>query len=254
MGENGPKVLLIMGYGMRGKVWKPQVDELRKHCKVLFFDNRGIGESDAIGQPISMKDMAHDSLRVLDEAEWNDDVHVVGVSMGGMIAQELALCAPARCASLTLIATHAGGPAKFLPPAKGIVRFVATQLASADKRPQALAKLLYPRSFLQGCNREQLASRMKLQMGDAASKVTMRRQLAAIRHHDTRDRLGNLALPTLIVKPEKDILVKPRHSDELHQCIAGSSLMRLPDAGHGVIFQSAKELNRGLLDHFKGNS
>ncbi len=243
-----------MGYGMRGKVWKPQVDELRKHCQVLFFDNRGIGASDAIGHPISMKDMAHDSLRVLDEAEWNDGVHVVGVSMGGMIAQELALCAPTRCASLTLIATHAGGPAKFLPPVSGMVRFVATQLAPASKRTQALAKLLYPRSFLQNCNREQLASRMKLQMGDAASRITMRHQLAAIRNHDTRDRLGNLALPTLIVKPEKDILVKPRHSDELHRRIVSSSLMRLPDAGHGVIFQSAKDVNRLLLDHFRRNS
>ncbi len=243
-----------MGYGMRGKVWKPQVDELRKHCQVLFFDNRGIGGSEDILSSISMQEMAKDSLRVLDEAGWADEVHVVGVSMGGMIAQELALCAPARCASLTLIATHAGGPAKFLPPAKGIVRFVATQLAPANKRPQALAKLLYPRSFLKSCNREQLASRMKLQMGDAASKATMRRQLAAIRNHDTRARLPNLTLPTLIVKPEKDILVRPRHSDELHKRIVGSSLMQLPNAGHGLIFQSAKDLNRRLLEHFQGGS
>ncbi|MCP4446518.1 MAG: alpha/beta hydrolase [Myxococcales bacterium] len=252
VGEQGPRVLLVMGYGVRGNVWKPQVDELGKHCQVLFFDNRGIGESEAIGESISMLDMAKDALRVLDQAQWQDGVHLVGVSMGGMIAQEIALHSPERLASLTLIATHAGGKTAVVPPSKGIMHALSASFGPAHKRTEALAKLLYPKSYLQRCNRDELKARMKLQTGRPAARHTMRRQLSAIRAHDTRKRLSDLRLPTLIVKPEQDILVRPSHSDELHRRIPGSSLMRLPEAGHGLIFQSAKKLNERLLEHFRG--
>lgn len=250
VGEAGPKVLLIMGYGMRGEVWKPQVDELSKHCQVLFFDNRGIGESEALSGSISMLDMARDALRVLDHAEWSDNVHLVGVSMGGMIAQEVALQAQERLASLSLIATHAGGKGAVLPPPKGVVRALSMSLGPARKRSERLAKLLYPKSFLQSCDRDLLHNRMKFQMGKQAARDTLRGQFSAIRGHDTRARLAQLQVPTLIVKPEKDILVRPSHSEELHRRIPGSRMMRLPEAGHGLIFQSAEKLNSLLLEHF----
>jgi len=251
VGDAGPKVLLIMGYGMRGEVWKPQVDVLASECQLLYFDNRGIGNSDPVDAPLTMLDMAKDALRVLDAAGWKSNVHLVGVSMGGMIAQELALHAPERFSSLSLIATHAGGRTAVVPPPKGIVRFLSMSLGPAHKRTEALAKLLYPKSYLQSCDRAQLHERMQLQMGKQAPRATMRRQLAAIRAHDTRQRLAQLSLPTLIVKPEKDILVKPSHSEELHRRISGSTLMRIPDAGHGLIFQSAKQINQRLLEHFR---
>ncbi len=251
VGDTGPKVLLIMGYGMRGEVWKPQVDELSKQCQVAFFDNRGIGESERIAETISMLDMAKDALRVLDHLQWNDGVHLVGVSMGGMIAQELALYAQERIASLSLLATHAGGKIAIVPPPKGLFTALTMGLGPAHKRQKRLAKLLYPESYLQSCDREQLQARMKLQMGKPAIRHTMRSQLAAIRAHDTRERLANLRIPTLIVKPEKDLLVRPSHSDDLHRRIVDSSLMRLPNAGHGLIFQSAKQLNQRLLEHFQ---
>ena len=251
VGDAGPKVLLIMGYGMRGEVWKPQIDELCKHCQVLFFDNRGIGESEAIASSISMLDMAKDALRVLEHNGWEQDIHLVGVSMGGMIAQEAALHAPERFASLSLIATHAGGRAAVLPPARGMVSALRMQLGPARKRSDALARLLYPKAYLRACDREQLTQRMRLQIGKRASKATMRSQFEAIRKHDTRARLAQLQRPTLIVKPEQDILVRPSHSDELHRRIPGSTLMRIPEAGHGLIFQSAKQINRRLLEHFR---
>tara|TARA_R110002096_G_scaffold433381_2_gene651982 strand:+ start:24120 stop:24923 length:804 start_codon:yes stop_codon:yes gene_type:complete len=250
VGDTGPRVLLIMGYGMRGAVWKPQIDELCKHCQVLFFDNRGIGESEAIGESISMLDMANDALRILDEVAWSEDVHLVGVSMGGMVAQELALHAPDRLASLSLIATHAGGKTAILPAPKGLMRAVAMSFFPAHKRTDTLVKLLYPKSYVESCDKERLYERMELQTGVPAPKHTMRKQLAAIRAHDTRARLANMRVPTLVVKPEQDILVRPSHSDDLHRRIPGSSLMRVADAGHGLIFQSAKELNERLLAHF----
>ncbi len=253
VGEKGPKGLFIMGYGMRGQMWKPQVDELSQSCQVVFFDNRGIGESEPIGSTLSMDDMASDALRVLDQLAWLEDVHLVGVSMGGMIAQEVALKAPKRLATLSLIATHAGGRGAVVPPARGIMQALTLGFGPAHKRTQALAKLLYPKSYLQACDREQLHARMQAQTGTPAPRHTMRKQLAAIRAHDTRGRLSQLAMPTLVVKPEKDILVRPRHSEDLHKRIPHSSLMRVADAGHGLIFQSAQAINQRLLEHFLGN-
>jgi pimeloyl-ACP methyl ester carboxylesterase len=250
IGSKGPRVLLVMGLGMRGEVWKPQIDGLVDHCQLLYFDNRGIGDSDNIGEFLSMQDMARDALRVLDSAGWGEDVHLVGVSMGGMISQELALFRQERFASLTLIATHPGGPTSWLPPALGIARFLAVQLGPQDKRTEAMAKLLYPKNFLESCDREQLHERMRFQIGSRPNRHTMRKQLAAIRRHDTRQRLGQLYLPTLIIKPELDILVNPQHSERLKRGIKHASMMVLPDAGHGVVFQSAQQVNDRLLAHF----
>ena len=239
-----------MGFGMRGEVWKPQIDGLQGECQLIYYDNRGIGESDEVDDVLSMQDMAQDAERVLDAAGWTEEVHLVGVSMGGMVAQELALLSPDRCASLTLVATHAGGPKAWLPPAQGILRFLAVHLGSPKKRSRAMAKLLYPERFLKECDTKLLRARMTLQMGPQARRSTLRRQLSAIRRHDTRKRLRQLEMPTLIIKPELDILISPRHSDRLQQNIEHASMMKLPDAGHGLIFQCADQVNQRLLRHF----
>ena len=239
-----------MGLGMRGEVWKPQLDGLQDHCQLLHFDNRGIGESDDIGGFLSMRDMARDAARVLDAAGWHEDVHLVGVSMGGMISQELALLRQERFASLTLVATHAGGPKSWVPPAKGLLRFLSVHLGPAAKRTESMAKLLYPQHFLESYDTDLLHERMSFQMGRRPNPKSVRKQLAAIRKHDTRDRLGDIRLPTLIIKPELDILVHPRHSDRLHHGIKHADMMTLPHAGHGLIFQCAEEVNERLLEHF----
>ncbi len=235
---------------MRGEVWKPQLDGLGDHCQLLYYDNRGVGESENIGEFLSIQDMARDAGRVLDAAGWDGDIHLVGVSMGGMISQELALFSQERFASLTLIATHAGGPTSWLPPAIGIARFLAVQFGPQEKRTETMAKLLYPKGFLDSCDREALHQRMTFQMGSRPKRHTMRKQLSAVRRHDTRQRLSQIYLPTLIIKPELDILVNPRHSERLKQGIKQASMMVLPEAGHGVIFQCAQEINDRLQEHF----
>jgi pimeloyl-ACP methyl ester carboxylesterase len=171
-----------------------------------------------------------------------------------MIAQELALLHPDRVSSLTLLATHAGGPQAWLPPAKGIFRFLATHLGPPEKRAASMAKLLYPKGFLEQVDHQVLRERMTFQMGVQPKRETLRKQLAAIRRHDTRRRLEKLRMPTLIVKPELDILVNPRHSDRLKRGIKHAKVMKLPAAGHGVIFQCAEEVNQRLLAHFESAS
>ncbi|MCA9606673.1 MAG: alpha/beta hydrolase [Myxococcales bacterium] len=247
-GTQGPPVLMIMGLGMRGVVWRPQIDGLAKDHRLVTFDNRGIGESEDVGGRWTMRDMAADAERLLDTLGW-DTAHVVGVSMGGMIAQELALAAPGRLRSLTLIATHAGGPGAFLPSFAGVRGFLGTNLLPEDQRVNALAGLLYPADFLRSVDREALRQRMADQLGGRAASSTRKKQVWAVMHHDTRARLAKLDVPTLVVTSEKDALVLPARQHDLVRRIPRARHVRFDRAGHGVIFQCAPVLNGHVRRH-----
>ncbi len=250
-GAQGPRVLLVMGFGMRGDVWQPQIEGLRTDHQVAWFDNRGIGESERGPKRLwTMADMARDTLRVMDALGW-EDAHLVGVSMGGMIAQETALMAESRLRSLTLIVTHEGGPLGWLPTAKGLRRFLEVHFRNEDERFEALARLLYPAAFLERCEPAALHERMQAQVGRRVPKATFVGQLHAVLRHDTGARLGRLRLPTLVVKAGQDILVPPKRSDRLRRRIAHAHLLEFPDAGHGVTFQHGEALSDALRRHFR---
>jgi pimeloyl-ACP methyl ester carboxylesterase len=249
-GTEGPPVLLVMGYGMRGDVWRPQIDALERDHRVCWYDHRGVGRSEDGRGPTTMRVLAEDALRVMDRARF-ERAHVVGVSMGGMVSQELALRAPERVASLALIATHAGGPTAFLPTPRGVACFVRAQTRDPAARVRALTSLLYPDEFIARCARGTLESRMRASVGARAKRRTLLHQLAAIALHDTRDRLGRISAPTLVVRPGLDVLVRPSGSDEIARRIAGARTLRIEDAGHGCIFQSAGPIAEALRAHFR---
>ncbi len=237
-------VLLIMGLGVSGNAWRPQVTGLQAHRPVVWFDNRGIGASDAAPDAYDMADLADDAAGLLDHLGW-PQAHVVGVSMGGMIAQEVALRHTSRVRSLTLIATMAGGTLAKLPTARGLSLFLRAQTRSGAARMEAITALLYPPGE-------------PVEPGTAPpgfevppDRRTVLWQILAILRHDTRARLAQLAgVPTLVVKPARDILVRPSHSDRIHGAIPNARLSCFDDAGHGVTAQCAGRLNAELLAHF----
>ncbi len=240
-----------MGFGMRGRVWQPQIDGLGDSHQLAWFDARGIGQSDATPGFWTMTDMAGDASRVLDALGWHEGVHLVGVSMGGMVVQHLALAEQKRFATLTLIATTAGGPLAKLPTLRGLAYFAQANLASQATRKNVLVKLLYPAEFVASLDPGALSARMEQQMGVRAPKSTIRAQLSAVLRHDVRRRLSRLRLPTLVVRPGSDLLVRPSNSDRLVRAIPRARLLSLPQAGHGVVFQCAREVNQALADHFR---
>lgn len=243
-GEQGPPVLLIMGLGMRGVVWESQIEDLSRDHRVAWFDNRGIGNSGPATGKYSMAHAADDAASVLDALGW-ETAHIVGVSFGGMVAQELALRHPKRLRSLTLIATHPGGVLGVVPRLVGFYAFFRAQFGN---RPRALMTLLYPRDFLATLDRSALEQRMALQAVPQPS-ATVRRQLLAVIRHDTRRRLAHIAAPTLVLKPTADVLVRPFHSDRLAARIPGARLVPLVGAGHGIIFQCQEQVNAAIRAH-----
>ena len=105
---HGPRLLFIQGVGVIGEGWRPQVLELNGYFQTLVFDNRGIGRSQPCRGPISIEAMADDARALLDEVGW-ESAHVIGHSMGGVIAQQLALDCPKRISSLSLLCTFLRG-------------------------------------------------------------------------------------------------------------------------------------------------
>ncbi len=247
-GERGPEVLLVMGLGMRGGVWRPQIERLQGDHRLVWFDNRGIGESDPMEGLPRMRDFARDALRVADAAGL-ERFHLVGVSLGGMIAQELSLLAPGRLRSLTLIATHAGGPMGLVPHPRGLYHFTRAFTQKGEARVDALQGLLYPPRFLRETDRAALAERIAQQTGTPADRRASLRQLLAVARHDTRGRLREIRVPTLVLEPEEDVLVRPAHARYLAARIPAARLHAVKGAGHGLMFQCADEVSGAIRAH-----
>ena len=249
-GEQGSPVLMIQGFGMPGRAWAHQLPALAERHQVAWYDHRGAGNTRAAPGRYTMALLADDARRLLDHLGWQR-AHVVGVSMGGMVSQELALGQRQRLLSLTLIATHGGGRRARLPTGAGALRFLQANVARPRQRIAALERLLFPPAYLARCDRRRLRAVLAADFSHPLPPRYRVSQLAAVASHDTRRRLAALAgLPVLVVKPALDLLVRPAENDRLAQRIPGARLVTFPDAGHGLIRQCAAELNALLLEHF----
>ncbi|MDH3623165.1 MAG: alpha/beta hydrolase [Myxococcales bacterium] len=248
-GDRGAPVLFVMGFGMSGRVWGPQVDELQRDHRCCHYDHLGVGDSERGPLFPTIHSMAGDGLRIMDDLCW-DRAHVVGVSMGGMIAQELALSAPDRCRTLTLIATHGGVPFGSLPTLAGMWLFMRGLFGGKETRLRSVPRLLYPDEYLNSIDPIAFKAHMNERLGKPASLRTIVGHLQAVWRHRTESRLSQIDLPTLLVRPGKDILIRPTQTDRLAKRIPHAEVLRFDDAGHGVTFQKATELNAALRAHF----
>ena len=250
-GDSGDPVLLVMGLTMRGDAWRHQIDDLAQHHRVAWFDHAGLGASGPVrSRRLRMADLAADAIGVLDSLGW-ERAHLVGLSMGGMIAQHIALDVPGRIATLSLLATHSGGCQPVLPPREAIKLLLASTVArDSERRLEVLAKLLLGSKFRE-TDPVRAAQLVRADFSHPPAIRTQIAQLHAIARHHTRDRLQELAdIPTLIVRPGMDLLIDPRHSDLLHTGIPGSRIEHFPDAGHAITRECAPALNDLLLEHF----
>ncbi len=249
-GERGAPVLFIMGFAMSGRVWGPQVDGLRRDHRCCHYDHLGVGDSERGPIFPTVRSMAGDGLRIMDDLYW-DRAHIVGVSMGGMIAQEIALAAPDRCRTLTLIATHGGAPFGSLPTLAGMWLFLRGLVGGTETRLRSVPRLLYPEEYLRSIDPIAFKAHMQERLGKPASLRTVVGHLQAVWRHRTESRLSLIDLPTLLVRPGKDILIRPTQTDRLTKRIPHAEVLRFEDAGHGVTFQKAAELNAALRGHFR---
>ena len=249
----GEPVLFIQGIGVAGDGWRPQVDELAERWQTLRYDNRGLGRSVPCGGPISVEVMAQDALALMDAAGW-ESAHVVGHSMGGVIAQQLALDAPARVRSLALICTFArGADAARLTP-RLFWLSLRTRIGSRRMRRRAFLEMLWPKSELREVSTDALASRIGALVGRdlADNPPILFQQFRALARHDVFSRLGELTLPVLVINAEHDPIARPDSGRQLAAAIPRAEFELFPAASHGVTIQHAAEINARLERFWSG--
>jgi len=239
----GEPVLLIMGLGYTLDMWHRTSPLLSRHYRVILFDNRGVGRSDCPAGPYSIAGMAGDAAAVLDAAGC-DRVHAFGVSMGGMIAQELALNYPKRVKSLILGCTAAGGPQAVRAEPEVLLALSARALMTPEEGVQAMVPFIYDRST----PRERIDEDLEIRMRTFPKSETYLAQMAGIMDFEAYSRLDRLSVPTLVIHGENDRLVPPGNGELISNRIPGARLVLLKNASHIFITDQELESPKTIMD------
>ncbi len=227
---DGDPVLLIMGLGGSARPWWRLTPHIEIGRRVIAFDNRGTGESSAISGRISMRDLTDDALAVMDHAGL-DSAHVIGVSMGGMISQHLALNHRDRVRSLLLGCTTAVGRSG-MPPWRLLTATALRPAIGPQRTFSIVAPSLYAEHTLKH-GRDRIAEDLRVRAKDATPVSTLVGQMGAIQGHDTRRRLGELeGLGVTVVHGEEDRLVPPERGRRIALAIPDAELVMMERCGH----------------------
>ena len=242
---SGDPLVLIMGLGGDMQAWALQVPELAKHFRVIAFDNRGAGRTSAPDKPYTIAGMAEDVAALMDHLAI-PKAHILGFSMGGYIAQELALKYPDRVNKLILLAT---APA-IDGYGRNVVRSWIDVRRSNLSREQIVrynAPWLYSPELLDDEERFERAIRNSLNNPWAQVDHAFIRQANAVLAFDAASRLTNLKHETLVVYGVDDILVPPRNSKKLAELIPNAKLLELP-GGHVGAIEYAPQYNEAFIE------
>jgi pimeloyl-ACP methyl ester carboxylesterase len=238
----GAPLVFISGTSVDRSIWGGQVDHFAPHHRCITFDNRDVGESSAAAAPYGMRDLAADTAALLEALDL-PAAHVVGHSLGGAVAQELALLAPDRVRTITLVGSWARNDA-YSTSVFHAWKFMRTRL---EQREFLEAFLLFGvgHTFLNIVGTEQLIG-MFGALPHPQPAAAFCRQVDADLGHDTLARLNGIGIPALVVAGEEDNIFKPHHHRALAEAIPGARLAILPAVGHTPPIESAKPFNRTL--------
>ncbi len=244
-------LLLIMGFMMNAAAWASQIPAFAERYRVVAFDNRGAGRTSQPDAAYTIPRMAGDAAGLLDHLGIGA-THVLGASMGGMIAQELAIRHAGRVRCLVLACTTPGGPhsAGYGELRAGTACADEVDDIAAALTPQMVGEFLgqlFTPEFLAnpGPGFGQMAESFVQYPQTLAG---LKGQAAAIAAHDTYDRLGRIAAPTLVIAGDADPLVDPANSRILAERIPGAELRLMPGLRHGFNVERPDEFNAIVLE------
>jgi len=250
---SGEPVLLIPGLGGSTEVWLRQMPDLTAHHLVVRLDNRGAGRSDAPEGPYTVRQMASEAVQLLDALDISA-AHIVGSSMGGMVAQEVAIQYPDKALSVALIATQCGGTHAFGAAPENARAL--EELATIDMTPQERARGWVPYTLSQGfraTHPDLVEEYVRTSALYPPSTAGLRAQWAALMGYDSWERLLFITSPALILQGDEDVLVPPENADVLGVRIPDSRVVIIPGAGHSLAFEAADAVNDLLLEFFAEN-
>ncbi len=222
----GPPLLLVHGLGYTRGGWGPAADWLAERFHLFLLDNRGMGQSDKPPGPYTVAELAADAAVVV-AAAGLERAHVVGTSLGGMVAQELALAHPRRVDRLVLACTTAGG-ARAYPLPEQTLRLLTNGATLRE----------FVENALEPDPREELVERiLEHRLTTAQAAEAWAAQAAAGATFDAYERVGSIAARTLVLHGDGDVVVDPRNGELLAELLADASLELFPGTGHLFFWQ-----------------
>ncbi|MCY1019339.1 alpha/beta fold hydrolase [Pyxidicoccus sp. MSG2] len=249
----GAPVVLIQGSGVGANGWRPQLDALTSRFQCLCFDNRAYGRSVPSAEPLSLELMAEDVLALMDAQGWQS-AHLVGHSMGGLIAQYVARRAKTRVRSLALLCTFANGraPSKLTP---WLVRVgLRTRIGTRRMRQRAFMEMVLTHDELAAVDPDAMAKKLGTLFDRdlAESPPILMQQVKTMARADARPFLSDLAgIPTLVASAEHDRIATPASGRELAQGIPGARYVELSGTAHAMTVTRATEVNALLVEHLE---
>ena len=226
----GEPVLMITGLGLSGGAWWRTVPVLSRSLRVITFDSRGVGRSRARLHSYTTEAMADDAVSVLDAAGV-ERAHLYGFSLGGMVAQQLAIRHGDRVRSLVLGATHPGGP-RAVRPGGDVIAFFGRR---AGMTAEDAARASVPFNYGPRCRREhkdRIAEDIRRRLAHPFAEQAYRAQMVAAALHNCYGRLSRIEAPTLVVHGRRDRVVPVANAEILAERIPRAELRILEDAGH----------------------
>lgn len=251
---SGPPLLLIMGMGGTRNTWGEDfVSALARDFEVITFDNRGVGESSRVRDPFTIRDLAADAAALLDLLVGDEPSHVLGVSMGGMVAQELALSWPAQIRTLSLGCTYCGGP-ESLRTSPAVSMRLARAMQSGDRERIVRVTWEVNVNSTTAADPELWARFRSLTLDRPVALPVITAQMQAIASHDTSPRLSTVSAPTLVIHGSADEMLPVHNAQVIAGLIRNARLEILDGGGHLFFWEQPTRSAALLRDHALGTT
>lgn len=242
----GFPLVMIMGLTANKDWWPPEViEQFSKHFKTLIFDNRGAGRTDAPKTDYTIKMFAEDTIGLMDALEI-EEAHILGVSMGGMIAQELVLNYPDRVKKLVLCSTTPGGPNAVPTPPETIAVMMERGNLTDEQKARRIIPLLFPKDFIQN-NPEIVERTINHMLIAPITEDAYMRQLKACMEFNAYDRLPTINRPTLVMAGKEDVLLPYQNDEIIAKRIPKAKLILYDNVGHGMTTQVAEDFTEKVI-------
>lgn len=239
----GEPLILIEGLGTATWLWWKQVPELSRHFRVIAYDLRGSGWSDKPDEPYSIPMFADDLAGLMDALRIKT-AHVLGISLGGFVAQEFALRYPERVKRLILCSTSTGGP-NAIPPSADILVALMTPVAGQNDLRARIVLSLSP--AYAAAHPEDVDKMIAWRLDNPQPAHAYNRQLMSAVGWESEGRLAQITMPTLVMAGSEDRVVPPANADILAAGIPHAEKVILQGAGHLINVERAAEFNKEVI-------
>ena len=248
---SGPPLLMIMGLGGQSSSWgEPLLEGLQKRFTTVRFSNRGTGATDKPTTGFTIPQMAGDAAGLM-RGIGIEKAHVFGISMGGMIAQELVLNHPEQVQGLVLGCTNCGPAHSVSVAAQTIARFGQIMQLPVEERIQRYWETCVTPEFMEA-RADFLQRILELGMATPTPMETFGMQFGAVQSFDTYDRLPQVKSPTLILQGDRDMLVPVENAEILHGRIPGSQVRIIEGTGHCFFWERSDEVIEEVVGFLSG--